>query len=243
VTVANDMRAAVQAAARYGEGKGYRNVAVATYSSGFNAAVVRDGRNVSQAELGHIVYMPDSDFFCGCGGRGHLEIFVSGNGAASMAKQYFFMTNEVEHPVIREALDEYNRKARKNQRRVYSIDELKENKEAYAVIVDSISSKHVYSAYRKNPEQSPQKEIRARQLEAITNSFGIINSAFNPLDILVCMGGLTKVGDELFEPAIRDYQSGRSGCQLPSLNIPKVVITELAEIGVQGAVAYFLSRR
>ncbi|MBU3913746.1 MAG: ROK family protein [Nanoarchaeota archaeon] len=245
VVMTNDMKAAVQAVARFEEavrkGKSLYNVAVATYSSGFNAAVARKGINATQAELGHIKYKPDSELFCGCGQRGHLEIFVSGNGAASMAKQYFLMTHEINHPIIISALGDYNEKARKNKKETYKLEQLCEE-DAYNRIILEISAAHVYRAYKENPNQNPQKDIRKTQTSAISHSFGVINSAFNPIDVLVCMGGLTEQ-EELFNNAINDYMSGESGSQLPSLNIPRVCITSLPAIGVQGAAAYYLSRR
>lgn len=240
VVITNDMRAAVHAAARFdAEGSKYDNVCVATYSSGFNAAVARERINVSCSELGHIMYKPDSDLFCGCKKRGHLEVFVSGNGAASMARQYFGITKpQPTHLIIQNTLKDFNNKRR---RKIYSSDDLKD-KEFYERILMRISARNVYDAYKEEPEQSPQKEIRNTQVKAIAHSFGVINSSFNPLEIIVCMGGQTKSRDELFNPAINLYAGKNYDGQLPSINVPIVTITSLEEIGILGAVSYFLTK-
>lgn len=241
VTITNDMRAAVQAAAKYGEGVGYENVAVATYSTGFNAAVVRNGVNVTSAEIGHMIYDPNSSLFCGCGARGHLEIFVSGNGAACMAKQYFLITKEFDHPIIYKTLEEYNENAKKKDKPFYEIKDLRK-KEIFAEIVASITAKHIYSAYREEPEKEPQRYIREVQVKAIADSFAKIVSVWNPIDIIVCMGSQTKDKEILFDPAIERYYKEIDRGQMPTLKKPKIVITKLHEIGVLGAAAYFMSK-
>lgn len=236
VTLTNDMKAAVQSIAHYGKGNGYKNVCVATYSSGFNCAVARDKRNVTEAEMGHMVYRSSSSLFCGCGQPGHLEPFVSGNGASAMAKQYFIINSITEHPIIRYVLPDYNERYNKN----YELEDLKE-KQVYHHLVSKISAKHVYRAYKNFPKQEPQKRIHKTQVNAIADSFGKIVSAFNPLDIIVCIGGQTKDKDVLFNPAIEKYR--KDGKQLDSLNKPKIVIDQRPEIGVQGAVGYLIQKR
>jgi len=239
VVMTNDMKAAVQAAARYGEGKELSSVLLATYSSGFNCAVVKDGKNITTAEFGHIPYKQSGDLFCGCGEKGHLEIYVSGNGAATMAKQYFFTTNTSDHPILRFVLEDFNKKAHEGRKKEYSIKDLS-NPEAHAAVVLSIEAKHVFRALHSDNKAEPQRSIRDTQEPAIADSFGFMNSAYNHLDIMILMGSQTKDWEALFEPAIEIYNSG--GKQLHSLNKPKIVRTELPEIGVQGAVAYFVSQ-
>ena len=215
VAITNDMRAAAQGAARFGEGKGYGNVCVATYSTGFNAAVVRNLVNVTTAEIGHLVYDSTSTLFCGCGGRGHLDTYVSGTGAAMMAKQYFVATNLRHHSII----------SRVDGR------------------LDAITSKEVYDAFLEKPDEEPQRSIQAIQVEAIAHSFGLIVSAYNPLDVIVLMGSMTKAEEQLFRPARGLYQGEKGRFQLHSLNVPEIVTTALPEIGVQGAAAYVLAQR
>ena len=235
VSMTNDMRAAAQAAAQYDPaGKDFSNVLMATYSSGFNCAVVRDGENVTSAEISHIPYKKDG-LFCGCGGRGHIETYVSGNGAALMAKEYFLINKTIEHPILKYALVDFNAKAEQN----YEISDLSST-EVYAQIVYSIGAEHVYKALEDYPTGELQKSIRDTQVEAIADSFGIMNSAFNPIDVMIFMGSQTKDWDAIFKPAIRLYQEG--GLQLPSLPTPDIVRTELPDVGIQGAVAYFLNQ-
>ncbi|MBN1792270.1 ROK family protein [Candidatus Woesearchaeota archaeon] len=235
VVLTNDMRAAVQAEARFGQGRRQDNVLVATYSSGYNCAVARNGVNASSAEFGHQTYRPEG-MFCGCGGQGHLEPYVSGNGAASMAQQYLLMTRLWDHEIIDEALMDLNAGREEEQRINAPV-----SPEECPGVICSITSKHVYKAFRKDPNGEPQKTIRETQAQAIAHSFGMMNSAFSPLDVIVCMGSQTKDWDLLFKPAIRRYERG--DLQMPSLNKPDILKTNLPEIGVQGAVAYFLSQR
>ncbi len=239
VSITNDMKAAAQGAARFGEGKGHRNVLVATYSSGYNCAVVRTGVNASTAEFGHQLYKRDADLFCGCGERGHLEIYVSGNGAASMAQQFFLMTHHRDHLILRSALDDYNAKAQDAGELTYVISDLSTPR-IHTHLVGAIGAKHVYQAYRAAPTEEPQRAIHDTQVHAIAQSFGMMVSAFNPLDVMVLMGSQTKDWDILFKPAIALYQQG--GFQIPSLPKPPILKTELTEIGVVGAVAYLLNQ-
>jgi predicted NBD/HSP70 family sugar kinase len=233
VTLTNDMKAAVLDSARYGEGKGLDNVCTVTFSEGHNAAVARKGRYVTWAEMGHHIYNPDGDLFCGCGGRGHLEVYVSGKGAATMAKQYFDMTNQLNHPILESVA----------KRIGINLKRLKPDQ--IPVLISSLTAKDVYEAYRYHPDQSPQREIKETQIQAIKYSFGVITSFFHPLDIIVCMGGQIKDKDILFcrnGGAIERYYRDPSA-QLKTLRKPVILITERQEIGVRGAVVDYLNKQ
>ncbi len=235
----NDMNAAVQAIARYGQGREHENVLLATYSSGFNCALTRKGRNVTIAEFGHMVYKPDGDLYCGCGGKGHLESYVSGNGAVAMARQYLRIGHVANHPILDSSLADLNRSlpAEKRLTRKSLKDPV-----IYARVLDGVSAKHVYTAYARHPKSQPQRDIRETQIAAIADSFGKMNSAYHPLDIIVLMGSQTIDWQTLFEPAIKLYRSGNRGFQIPSFPKPPIVRAAVKEIGIVGAVAYFLSR-
>ena len=238
VHMSNDMDAAVQGESRYGEGKGLRSILVATYSSGYNCAVVRDGQNITTAEFGHMVYDHHSNLVCGCGGLGHLETFVSGNGAAQMAKEYFRKNFHKQHPILKLALEDFKRKNTDGHE--YTSDNLF-NFEFNRKIVSTINSKHVYDAFKKHPSVEPQSSIEQDQVVAIAISFGMMNSAYNPLDKMILMGSQAeKDWDTLIKPAIELYHSRI--LQIPTLPKPPIVLTKLPEIGVQGAVAYFISK-
>jgi len=230
-----DMRAAVQAAAKFGEGKDYNNVLVATYSSGYNCAVTRDFENVTDAEFGHLPY--GNDLFCGCGKKGHLESYVSGNGAAIMAKQFFDATNITDHPILKKSIEDLENEELLKEG-ICEIKDLRRDPKRLEEVIKKINAKHVYQAFKENPEQEPQKSIRETQVKAIADSFTMMNSVYNPLDIMVLMGSQTKDWYELFEPAKIIYYAGES--QMDSLDKPIIVKTELSEIGIQGAAAYFL---
>lgn len=235
VVVTNDMKAASQAAARFGEGKGLENVVTATYSSGYNFAVVRKGQNASTAEFGHLVYKPDGDLYCGCSGKGHLEIYVSGNGAAAQARQFFSTTNVRKHPIIDAAIKDFNLNLAHPM-----IDDSISRSDVFSMAVGAITARHVYQAYRIDPTGEPQRSIRDSQVQAIAHSFGAMVSAVNPVDIIVAMGSQTKDWDVLFVPAIERYHG--ECYQNPSIPKPRIVRTGLPEIGVQGAVAYCLAK-
>ena len=228
VVLTNDMPAAVQDSARFGEGKGLENVATITLSEGHNGALARkiNGKivNVTQAELGHHQYNGYSTLFCGCGNMGHIEPYVSARGAATMARQFFDITQATNHPILDFAA-----------RRV-----------GKAVSASLVNAKDVYDAWRIAPEQEPQKSIREIQVGAITYIFGAINSFWAPLDILVCMGGQTLDRDILFhgkDGAITRFYQDNGKVQIQGLRKPEVVITKRKEIGISGAAAYYLSHR
>jgi len=230
VVLTNDMPAAVQDSARYGEGKGMENVATLTFSEGCNGSLARriDGRivNVTQAELGHQRYKKNDSLFCGCGKVGHIEPYVSARGAAAIAMNFFYMTHVSKHPI----LDSVARRLGKQN----SLED-----------VSSITAKDVYNAWRIEPGQEPQKTIREIQVEAITDLFGRVNSSWAPLDIIVCMGGQTIDKDLLFygkDGAIIRFQQDDGNVQIRGLKKPVVVITSRKEIGISGAAAYYLSK-
>jgi predicted NBD/HSP70 family sugar kinase len=236
VSITNDMRAAVKGAVKYGQGKGLNDVLMVTYSSGYNDAKAKDGEIITEDEFGHMPYKPGCGLFCGCGGEGHLEIFVSGNGAASMAKQYFLMTKAKEHPILKYSLGIDESKGQEYPRKSM------ENNMFWLETLDSITAKQVYKAYRENPKQNPQKRIKEIQTQAIADSFGMMTSAHNPLDIIICMGSQTKDWDLLFEPAIKSFEENPEQYHLPGIKSPKIVRNNDDLIGVKGAVAYLIDK-
>ena len=239
VTETNDMNAAVQAVARYGQGRGYENVLLATYSSGFNCSLTRGGKNVTVAEFGHMIYRQNGDLYCGCGGKGHLETYVSGNGAAAMAKLYLGIGHITNHPILDLSLADLNR--------LLPVEGRLKKRDLgdpfhHAAVLNNVTAKHVYRAYSSVPDGEPQRDIRETQIRAIADSFGKMNSAYHPVDILVLMGSQTLDWDILFEPAIRDFMEDSGRLQIPSFPKPKIVRAQIKEIGIVGAVAYLLSR-
>lgn len=247
VVMTNDMKAAVCAAATFEEeGKSCNRVLIATYSSGYNCAVAEKRKVVTTAEFGHLWYGPgnDNNIPCGCGGFSHLETAVSGNGASYRARKHLVESNEREHPILLFALNDLNKKAEINGGLVYEKSELSSDF-VFEKVLNSVTSKHVYQAHNALPGDQPQMDIWRIQKEAIAVSFGMMNSAYNPLDIMVLMGSQTNDWDDLFVPAMHRYETSdpTKVLQLPNLPHPTIVRTTLPQIGVQGAVAYYLSRR
>jgi predicted NBD/HSP70 family sugar kinase len=234
VTQTNDIRAAVQGVARYGEGKGHADVLLATYSSGFNCALTREGKNVTTAEFGHTVYKPDGDLYCGCGGKGHMEIYVSGQGAAAMARQFFWMRQLTRHRILDLALEDLDEEEGPETRS-------RDDPKTLAWLLHNITAKHVYQAFAEDPHEKPQCDIQAVQVKAIADSFGRMNSIYHPVDIIILMGGQTKSWESLFVPAISLYREDRDNVQLSSLPKPPIVKTAISEIALKGAVGYHMS--
>lgn len=82
----NDANASALAEWLYGAGRGARNLAFLTCSTGIGAGLILDGRLYRGAtflagEAGHQVIVPDG-LPCGCGNRGCLEAYASGSGMA-----------------------------------------------------------------------------------------------------------------------------------------------------------------
>lgn len=329
IKICNDLKAAAHGEAKYGNGREHKNIAVATYSSGHNAHVMRNGKSIGDPEFGHAPYLRINPFattpsaiaqqyflitpprehillqkalekyiyrrgerkleldelkspkaraiaitylshiqqmnekelsdlcsknpgepqetilqylknenlkplFCGCG-RKCIEPWVAGNGAATMAQQHLLRLNSKEHLILKYAQYDLNQQNYENGKPM--LENLNPI-EDYAQAIAAITAEHVYKAYRANPDQEPQKTIRQLQVEAIADSFLTMQSMYNPLDVIVCMGSQTNDWDILFEPAIEIYRAKRITCQQE----PKIVKTKLEEIGVQGAVAYLTSK-
>jgi hypothetical protein len=235
VVLLNDMQGATMGEAIFGNGKGYDDIAVATYSSGYNYSVAHKGKLIERIiEAGHQSYKPGSGVFCGCSGEGHLETFVSGNGAASMARQALMMQGIPFHTILEEVVKSQYKIPDKH------IKILKENFNARLTKLMEITSKQVYSALREKPNENPQATIQMIQSDAIAYSFGQMISNHSPLDIICCMGSQTNDWDILFEPAIEKYHQVPANFQHPSLKTPKIVRCSDIDIVAKGAVAYLL---
>jgi predicted NBD/HSP70 family sugar kinase len=228
VVLTNDMPAAVQDSAKFGPGKDHDHVVTITYSEGCGAALARRINgipvNVTMAEIGHMLYQAGG-FFCGCEHRGHLEPYVSGKGAESQARQFFDITHIQKHLIFD-----------------CTAERLKTN--VSPDLVSRFCAIDIYNAWKKDPNSEPQKSIREIQVEAIKFSFGLMNSLWAPLDIIVCMGGQTRDDEVLFhgkDGAIIRYGTSGGEAQNPGLRKPLIVIADRPEIGISGAAAYYLS--
>jgi glucokinase len=91
VTIDNDANAAALAEAKWGAGRGYRNIFYATIGTGIGAGIIFDGkiyhgRTGSAAEGGHIGIDPNGPL-CPCGKRGCIEILAAGPAIAKRARK------------------------------------------------------------------------------------------------------------------------------------------------------------
>ena len=91
VKVDNDANAAALAEARWGAGRGYRNVFYATIGTGIGTGIVFDGkiyhgRTGSAGEGGH-VSVDYNGPICGCGKPGCVEVYASGTAITKRAQK------------------------------------------------------------------------------------------------------------------------------------------------------------
>jgi glucokinase len=94
VVIDNDANAAAIGEWRAGAAKGASVVVMLTLGTGVGGGIVLDGRPFRGttgvgAELGHIVIEAKHGLPCGCGGRGHLESYASGNAATRAARELY----------------------------------------------------------------------------------------------------------------------------------------------------------
>jgi glucokinase len=89
VGLENDANAAALAEFHAGAGRGTSTMVMLTLGTGCGGGVVLDGKLYrGWVEVGHMVLEFDG-VLCPCGGRGHLEAYVSGNAATALANEAF----------------------------------------------------------------------------------------------------------------------------------------------------------
>src|ERR1700694_53944 len=91
VVVDNDANAAALAEARWGAGRGYRNIFYATIGTGIGTGIIFDGhiyhgKTGAAAEGGHVGIDWDGPV-CNCGKRGCIETLAAGPAIAQRARQ------------------------------------------------------------------------------------------------------------------------------------------------------------
>lgn len=242
--ITNDTRGELQAVILFAEGQGRDNVLLATYSTGNNCSASHGGLiDRTNPEFGHQGHTPTNELFrditCGCGIDNHIETYVSGTGAADMARKYFRgnpISRMKDNAILQSSIDELNAKGAD-----YTLDSLT-HAPTRRIIIDNLKGPHVYNAFKSHPDQEPQKMIAETQREAITESLVRMNIAYRPLDIMVLKGGQTTNWEELFVPAIQSFNSPATMSTF--FDRPEVVRTEIPEdqIGIIGAAADFLNK-
>jgi len=228
----NDLFANGTALSRLSSGKDYSVVAVQNIGSGNNIACARNGIVFTKGtEAGHQAYI-DSGVFCGCGGSGHLETYASGNGAALLALTYFkTQPDDRSHPILEEALKEWNLENRKRA----SIEKLQDD-DFWRKIVFSIQGRHVMAAYSKFPDENPQKDIRRKQRDGIVYQLGQITGLYQPELIIMRGSFVTENWTNLGKPAVQRFFRDYSRFVHPAIPQPKIVRKRLKKDGVIGAV-------
>ena len=93
VRVANDANLAALGECWQGGGKGCRNLVLFTIGTGVGGGIICDGRIVAGAtggggEVGHMPVPFHSDWQCGCGKKGCLEVTASATGIIRAAKAF-----------------------------------------------------------------------------------------------------------------------------------------------------------
>ena len=91
VMLLNDCSAAVLGELEFGAGRGLRNLAYVTLSTGLGGGAIVDGnllvgKDGNAVEIGHLTIDPESPLVCGCGCRGHWEAYCSGNNIPNFAR-------------------------------------------------------------------------------------------------------------------------------------------------------------
>ena len=236
VSLTNDMRGATLGEYRFGQGKNVRDIAVATYSSGYNFSVCSDGLLTGRViEAGHQAYKPGSGVLCGCGGKDHLEVSVSGEGAKREA--WKALSGATYHTILEEVVkDEDPEEVKKD------FERLKSDPDYRTHMRQKIIAKHVYAAWRRKPNEGPQKDILDMQAEAIAHSFGQMVSTHSPLNMIICMGSQTNDWDPLFTTAIQMYKSAPVNYHHPNLQSPEIVKSEDPDIGAKGSIVDFMQK-
>lgn len=93
VRVANDANLAALGESWQGGGKGCRNLVLFTVGTGVGGGIICDGRIIAGAsggggEVGHMPVPFHTDWQCGCGKQGCLEVTASATGIIRAARQF-----------------------------------------------------------------------------------------------------------------------------------------------------------
>ncbi|MBE6481410.1 MAG: ROK family glucokinase [Actinomyces ruminicola] len=207
VVVENDANAAGWAEARFGGGKGARNVLVVTLGTGVGGAVIIDGHLVRgaagfAAEIGHINIVPDGRP-CGCGQRGCLERY--GSGTALGVNGWELAKFQPDYAA-----------------RIIELSGGDQNK---------ISGKAVTAAAREGDPAA--LECYARLGSALGVGLADLCAVLDP-EVIVLTGGLTEAGDILLDP-VRASFAEHLTARAHRPEIPIVISTSGQEAGLIGA--------
>lgn len=114
VAVTNDANAAALGEMIYGGAKGMKNFVMYTLGTGVGSGIIVNGDLVYGAdgfagECGHTTLIPDGRY-CGCGGRGHLEVYCSAPGMKRTAFELLALYNATDSLLADKSFNELDSK-------------------------------------------------------------------------------------------------------------------------------------
>lgn len=165
---ANDVTVMAFAEARYGAGRGVRNMVCYALGTGIGGGIVIDhklykGSHGMAGELGHVPVVWDG-MECSCGMRGCVECYASATGIVKMAKETAALNKTSNQtPFVKEALSN----------------------------PDAVTSKMVYDHVKKGDPVACAVNDRACDL--LARAIGMTLNALSP-DLVVLGGGVMMAG-------------------------------------------------
>ncbi|MGE5587081.1 MAG: ROK family protein [Clostridia bacterium] len=213
VHIENDANLAALGEARYGAGRGSKNMIYITVSTGIGGGLILGGEiysgsSFAAGEVGHMTITDeDGSPQCGCGNYGCLEALASGPAIARMARE---LIRHGEETMI--------------------LDLVRGN-------VELVTSEVVGRAALAG--DAAAIAILGKAADYLGIGIANLVNILNP-DTVVIGGGVSKVGEILLKP-VREVVAERA--LKPAFEAVKIVRAELgADAGVVGAVCLVLSR-
>jgi glucokinase len=204
---ANDATVAALAEARFGAGRGVRNMVLLTLGTGIGGGIIIDhklytGTFGMAGELGHIV-VETNGIQCNCGLKGCVERYSSATGHVTLAKQYSAETTAANDTP-------FTRFVKSNP--------------------DDVSSKTIYDFVVKNDPVALR--VHETQCEMLGRLIGIICNSLSP-DCIILGGGVMKSG-KIITDTVAKYAV--KNCWPMIWKKCSLVVAELSEdAGVLGA--------
>lgn len=206
---ANDATVAALAEARFGAGRGVRNMVLLTLGTGIGGGIVVDhklytGTFGMAGELGHII-VETGGIQCNCGLKGCVERYSSATGHVTLAKMF-------SAAIPSDKDTEFSRFVKNTP--------------------EEVSSKSIYEFVLKNDPVACK--VHETQCEMLGRLVGIICNSLSP-DMIILGGGVMKSG-KLITDTVSKYAA--RNCWPMIWDKCELVVAELSEdAGVLGAAA------
>jgi len=206
-TAANDVTVTALAEARFGAGRGVRNMVCLALGTGIGGGIVVDGHiykgsHGMAGELGHIV-VETNGIPCTCGLKGCVERYASATGIANLARQMCAQAHQ-ESALVK----------------------------AFKRKPEAISSKTVYDYVKKKDAIACQ--VHEIACEMLARACGVICNSLSP-DRIVLGGGVMKAGQVIIDEVVRRLPNHCWPAIAERTEIVIAELSENA--GVQGAAA------